>query len=81
MELAQSAFSKRPKRFYSVNIAFVINKLISSMVNSVMFFITQVYKAVITSPPIRVDDTVRVTTRPRITPCSVALAQSGTISV
>jgi len=62
MEFSQSNFSESPERFNAVDMAFSIGKLISSMVDSVMFFITNIDKAVIAAPPIRVDNAIRVNT-------------------
>ena len=62
MELSQTTFSKCPKRFDTINVAFTINKLISSMVNSIMLFITKIYKSVIAAPSIRIDRAITINT-------------------
>ena len=42
MEFCQSTFSKNPEQFNAVDMAFAIGKLINSMVDSVIFFITNI---------------------------------------
>lgn len=42
--------------------ALTINKLVCTMIDSIMLFITQIYKAVIAAPSIGMDDAVRVHT-------------------
>jgi len=41
MKLSQSTFSESPKRFYAVDVAFTINELIGTVVDTIMLFITQ----------------------------------------
>ena len=60
MKFGQSPFGKSPEGFNPVNMAFTINKLISSVVYPIMLFIAQVYKAIIATPSIRVDDAIRI---------------------
>jgi len=62
MELREPAFRKRPKRLNPINMAFAIRKLIGSMVDSVMLLVAQVYKAIVSTPPIGVDDAIRIHT-------------------
>ena len=58
MKLNQSAFSIRPKGFNSVDMLFAPGKFISTMMHSIMLFITQIHQAVITSPLVRMDDAI-----------------------
>ena len=59
MELHESSLGKGPKGFNAINMAFVVTKLIVSMVYSIMFLISQVHQAIIASPLIRVNNAVR----------------------
>jgi hypothetical protein len=51
------------------------------VVHSKVFIKTDIYQAIIAAPAIRVNHRIGCAMCPRITPCSVALVQSGTISV
>ena len=59
---------------------YFISEFIVSMLDSIMLFITQVYQTVIAFPAIGVDRALKATL-PRITACSLALEQLGTIFV
>ena len=80
MKFYQPVFGKRPKGFNSVNVAFAPDKFISTMIYPIVFFVTQIHQAIITSPLIRMDNAFRGNSASYYLPCSVALAQSGTIS-
>ena len=64
MELGQSPFGKSPEGFNTINMTLTINKLISSVVYSIMLFVTQVYKTIIATPSIRMDDAIRINPAP-----------------
>jgi len=81
MEFSEPTFSKSPKRFYPINMAFVVNKLVRSMVDPIMLFVTQIYQAIISSPAVRMNDAVRVDSSANNSLQRVDLAQSGTTSV
>ena len=54
-ELCQTHFSDAPEVFDSVNMGLTVCKFVVSMLNPMMFFVTQVNQAIVAFPPIRVD--------------------------
>jgi hypothetical protein len=78
-EPGQPGFGIAPKAFDSINMTFIMNKLILSMVDSEVLLVSEANKPVVASPIVRI--TLSRSTRPLKTDCSVALLQSGTISV
>ena len=59
-KLTYSGLCICPEAFDTIDMRYTRSKFIVSMVNSKMFFIPQVDKAVIPSPPIRMDDCHKV---------------------
>ena len=59
-ELCQAHFNNAPEVFNSVNMGLAFGKFVVSMLNPMMFFLTQVNQAVITFPPIGVDGALKV---------------------
>ena len=78
--LTQSHFSVSPKRFDTVHMRWIIGKFIPPMLNPKMPGIAHIDQAMITTPAIRMKDTIQAYL-PRITFCSVRLRTSGTLSV
>ena len=64
MEFHESSFSIRPEGFNSIDVTSTTNKLIRAMVNSIMLFVSEIYKAIIASPPIGMNNAVRINTPP-----------------
>jgi len=54
----QTNFEKSPKPFNSINVCCTISKFIPPMINTKMFSIPHINKPIVTTPPIRVDDTI-----------------------
>ncbi len=81
VELLQPAFGITPERFNAVDMMLAPRKFIGTVVHSKVFIKTDIYQAIIAAPAIRVNHRIGCAMCPRITPCSVALVQSGTISV
>ena len=52
-------FSKAPEAFYSIDVGFAINKLITSVIHPEVFFISHINQAVVTTPPVRVNNTIK----------------------
>jgi hypothetical protein len=59
MELHQSSLCKGPKGLNAVDMVFAPHKLIASVLYSIMLFVPQIHKTIITAPLIRVNNTVR----------------------
>ena len=59
-EARQSGFGISPERLNSVYMRFTTGKFILSMMNSKVFFVTEINKTIIASPAITVDDTIEV---------------------
>ena len=59
-ELCEAHFSYAPKVFDTINKRCFVSELIVSMLDSIMFFITQVYQTVIAFPAIGVDRALKV---------------------
>ena len=53
-------FSKAPEAFYSIDVGFAINKLITSMIHPEVFFISHIDQAVVTTPLVRMNDAVKI---------------------
>ena len=54
-ELGQSNFSDPPEIFDSVDMGLAVGKFISTMLNLMVFFITQIHQAIIAAVPSGVD--------------------------
>ena len=63
-ELCQAHFSDASEVFDSVKMGLAVGKFVVSMLNPMMFFITQVNQAVITFPPIGWDGALKVCLAP-----------------
>jgi len=59
MKFYQPVFGKGPKGLNAVNVLLATGKFIRTMVDSVMLFIANINQAIIATPPIRMDDTLR----------------------
>ena len=59
-EPGESCFGVTPKALNSVNMTFIMNKLILSMVDSEMFFVSEINESVVASPAVRMDHTLKI---------------------
>ena len=74
-ETNQASFGIGPKAFYPINVTMLVGKLIFSMLHSVMFLIAKVYKTIIATPTVRMNNAFGVYT----TLDNVLQRSSGTI--
>ena len=81
VKFQQAALGTGPKGLCAIDVVTAMGEFIGTMLHTVMFLVSEIYEAIIAPPAIGMDNPVRVSTLPRMMPCSVALAQSGTISV
>jgi hypothetical protein len=63
-EPGESRFGISPKAFDSINMTFIMNKLILSMVHSEMFLVSEINEPIVASPAVRMDNTFEVHTTP-----------------
>ena len=59
-EPGESRFGIAPKALDSINMTFIMNKLVLSMVDSEMFLVSEINEPVIASPAIRMDNTLDI---------------------
>jgi hypothetical protein len=60
LEPGQPGFGIAPKAFDSINMTFIMNKLILSMVDSEVLLVSEANKPVVASPIVRMDHTLKV---------------------
>lgn len=65
----------------AVDLTFCSGKFVGSLMQSIVFFVTQIYQTILTTSAVRMNNAAWYATQPLIMALSVALAQSGTISV
>ena len=58
-EPGESGFGKAPKALDSINMTFIMNKLILSMVDSKVLLVSEINKPVVASPAIRMDNAAK----------------------
>jgi len=63
-ETNQASLGIGPKAFYPINVAMFIGKFIFSVLHSVMLLVANIYKTIIATPTIRMNNTFRVYTAP-----------------
>jgi len=63
-EPGESCFGIPPKALDSIDMTFIMNKLILSMVDFEMFFISEINEPIVTSPAVRMYNTLEVHTTP-----------------
>ena len=56
-EAYQTSFGISPKTLYAIDMAIFIGKFIVTMVDSIMFLVTEIYQTVIPSPTVRMNNT------------------------
>ena len=78
-EPGESCFGISPKALDSINMTFIMNKLILSMVDSKMFLVSEINEPIVASPAVRMDNTLEVHTDPGL-PLAVWLSGSQELS-
>ena len=63
-EPGESCFGIAPKALDSINMTFIMNKLILSMVDSKMLLVPEINESIVATPAIRMDNTLKVYTTP-----------------
>src|SRR5699024_5713091 len=58
IKLSQATFSEAPKGFNTINMALPSSELVITMFDAIMFVITDVYQAIITTPTVTVNTTI-----------------------
>ena len=79
-EPGRPCFGLPPKDLNSINMTFIMNKLVWSMVDAGMFLVSGINESIVVSPTVGMYNSLEIYA-PLMTPCSVAFRQSGTISV
>ena len=59
-ELCKPGLGKAPKTFNAINMRFIVNKFINTMINTKMLLIPNINKTVISSPPIRMYNSSKI---------------------
>jgi hypothetical protein len=62
----ESPFGERPEPFNVIDMFFLTGKFILSLMDTIVFFVSQVNKAIVTAAGVRMDDSFRGSTLPRI---------------
>ena len=52
-------FSKALEALYAINMRLAVHKLITPMIHPKVFFISHINQAVVTTPPVRVNNTIK----------------------
>jgi hypothetical protein len=61
-----SPFGERPEPFKAIDMFFLTGKFILSLMDTIVFFVSQVNKAIVTVSGVRMDDSFRGSTLPGI---------------
>ena len=59
-ETDQTCFGKSPKAFDAVNMRMLISEFVIAMLNTIVFFITQINQAIIAAPAVGMDDAFKL---------------------
>jgi hypothetical protein len=63
-EPGKSRFGISPKALDSIDMTFIMNKLILSMIDSKMFLVSEINESIIASPTVRMNNTLEVHATP-----------------